>query len=274
MIRQAITEGQFYSADKETVFRTITQIEKKSKYTIPEGDEAVIGGVLPHAGHIYSGYQTVPFFRYLKEHHIVPDTFIILHPNHTGNGNRIALDEHISWENCIGEVLIDKTLSDLLPFEKDAGAHISEHSAEVIIPFIQYYYKDKPVKILPICFKPLSTSEVLKTAKAIKNAIKESKKRVLVIASSDFSHFLPPQKGYKQDQLVLDRIFDRDIEGVYKTVTEKDISVCGFCPIMVLMAYAALIKKDYKTTVLARGHSGMVKASHDVVDYISILFQE
>ncbi|HKK62607.1 MAG TPA: AmmeMemoRadiSam system protein B [Bacteroidales bacterium] len=272
MIRQPALEGKFYPSSKQEVFELISAFDIKSNYKLPNTKKSVTGAVLPHAGHVYSGAQTIPFFQYLKKHDIVPDTFIIIHPNHSGNGARIAMDEHIAWSNCIGKVEIDIALSEKLPFKKDASVHKEEHSAEVIIPFIQYYFPNDPVKILPICVHRLQLSEVDNIAQSLNQAMKELNRHALVIASSDFSHFLTPEKGYQKDQLVLDKIKERDIPGLMETVVSNDISVCGYCPISTLMSYSALINKNYKTTIMARGHSGMIYPAHDVVDYISILF--
>ncbi|MCF8225028.1 MAG: AmmeMemoRadiSam system protein B [Bacteroidales bacterium] len=274
MIRKPIAEGRFYSDNKDTVFQKIHEFDKKAE--LPALDlppENITGAVLPHAGHVYSGFQTVPFFKILNKYKIVPETFIILNPNHTGQGPEIALDEHQAWQNSIGTVDLDIELRKELPYKIDAKAQKNEHSAEVIIPFIQYYFQKENVRILPICLKPVSPDHAMEIAKNIRRAVKKTGRNTMLIASSDFSHYLPPQEGYKMDQMVLDKIDERDIEGINNTVIENQITVCGYCPIMVLMAYSGMLDNNYKTTILARGHSGMVHHSFEVVDYISILFQ-
>ena len=69
----------------------------------------------------------------------------------------------------------------------------------------------------------------------------------------------------------MDRILDRNASGVEQSVIEKRISVCGYGPIMTLMEYAGSHSPEYKIKILARGHSGEVSPSLEVVDYISLI---
>jgi MEMO1 family protein len=273
MIRKASFEGRFYPDTSKSVFQLITEIEKRNKYPVRDDFTGrVIGAVLPHAGHIYSGYQTVPFFRYLQRKKIVPNTFVIINPNHTGRGPDIALDPHEAWQNSIGTISLDKELSTKLPYQHDPEAQRNEHSAEVIIPFIQYYFGNDAVQILPICMKEYTSTAARQLADHLHMAVSETGRNTLLIASSDFSHFLTPEQGYNQDQMVLDAIVKRDVDGLERTVNKHHIAVCGYGPIMTLMAYTGLQDQQYSASVLARGHSGEVSPSSEVVDYISILF--
>lgn len=273
MIRKASFEGRFYPDTKKSVFQLITEIEKRNKYPVKNDFTGrVTGAVLPHAAHIYSGYQTVPFFRYLQRKEKVPETFVIINPNHTGRGPGIALDPHEAWQNSIGTISLDKELSKMLPYQFDPEAQRNEHSAEVIIPFIQYFFGNDAVQILPICMKEHTSAVARQLAKDLHHAVSETGRNTIFIASSDFSHFLTPEEGFNQDQRVLDSIMKRDIDGLESAVKKHHISVCGYGPIMALMAYTGLHDQQYSASVLARGHSGEVSPSREVVDYISILF--
>ncbi|MEX0981807.1 MAG: AmmeMemoRadiSam system protein B [Bacteroidales bacterium] len=272
MIRKAAYAGRFYPDSGEAIFQLLEEIEELGKYRPPaKVSGSVIGAVLPHAGHIYSGYQTLPFFKYLSVNRIVPDTFIILNPNHSGRGPGIALDPHEFWSNPVGKVPLDMELAEALPYPNDADAQRNEHSAEVIIPFIQYYYNGQ-IKILPVCMNDQTSSSATKLAADLHHAVELTGRNAVVIASSDFSHFLTPEEGRRQDQLILEKIRNKDVKAVERTVVKNGISVCGYGPIMTLMAYAGMIDKNYRPTMLARGHSGEIAPSRDVVDYISILF--
>ena len=76
----------------------------------------------------------------------------------------------------------------------------------------------------------------------------------------------------KNRNFVLEEILSLNSQGIYKTVTEKNISVCGYGPIMALVEYAKLISPDSKAKILRKGHSGEIMPSDEVVDYVSILF--
>jgi AmmeMemoRadiSam system protein B len=273
MKRYPAAEGRFYPGTKDSIFKLIGDIESNSSIDVPQEKIGnIIGAILPHAGHMFSAYQTIPFFRYLKKYKIQPETFIILNPNHSGMGPEIALDPNNTWVNSIGEIDIDIEINSLLPYPVDARAQQQEHSAEVIIPFMQYYQGDFEFKILPICMKQISSQKSIKLAEDLHHAIRSTGRSTIVIASSDFSHFLSPEEGKEKDDLVLKTIEDQDIRSLEKVVNKNNISVCGYCPIMSLMAYSELSEPNYTSTILARGHSGEVVPSSDVVDYISILF--
>lgn len=273
MIRNPAVEGRFYPANRDAIFQLISEIERQARYAEPDvlpGE--VIGAVLPHAGHIYSGHQTLPFLKLLWKNNLLPDTFIILNPNHTGIGPPVSLDSSEYWRNSIGNIRVDQELNAYLPYPKENSAQMSEHSAEVILPFIQYYFEHESFKILPICMHDQSAETSKGIAGNIFESVKKLGRKVLVLASSDFSHFHSPEEGYHLDQMVLDRISQKDIQSLEQTVRKYRISVCGYGPIMALMAYSDLVNSEYRTMVLARGHSGEVHRSRDVVDYISVLF--
>ncbi len=99
-------------------------------------------------------------------------------------------------------------------------------------------------------------------------------RKVLIIASSDFSHFLSPKQGKEKDAFVLENIITLDSPAIEKVVHKKNISVCGYGPIMTLIEYSKLVTTNPKVDILRIGHSGEIIPSNEVVDYISILFSD
>ena len=137
--RSAAVEGRFYPSTKSRIFDQIMDIEQSGRYPEPElSPGQVFGAVLPHAGHIYSGYQTIPFFQLIRRHRLYPDTFVIVHPNHYGQGPALAVDQSELWTNSIGEVPVDTELAGAMKLPFDHRAHVREHSAEVIIPNLDW----------------------------------------------------------------------------------------------------------------------------------------
>jgi len=272
-IRLPAVEGRFYPALESEIAHLIGDIESSGRYPIFENPDAkVIGSVLPHAGYIYSGYQTVPFFRYLTNRKICPDTFVIIHPNHSGAGPPVAIDGHEGWKNSMGMVQVDLQMNEMLNYPKETHTHSTEHSCEVLLPFIQYYYPVKTPRILPVSMSRQSAGLSLDLANQLSNAATKLNRMVVVLASSDFSHYMKPEDGFRNDQIVIDQILNRDIYGVESVIRKQHISVCGYGPLMTLMAYASLKTEKYQIKILARGHSGEVSPSREVVDYISMLF--
>jgi len=272
-VRNAAVEGRFYPATEERIFEQIREIEQTGRYPVRELKAGCIyGGVVPHAGHIYSGHQTVPFFQLIRRQDHLPETFVIVHPNHTGSGLPLAIDDAEAWKNCIGDVPLDLELAGAMDLSFSRLSHANEHSAEVIIPYLQYYLRKHPFSIVPVCMMDQQPGSARHVAGRIRQAASELGRKVMVLASSDFSHFLSPREGEKKDQLVVDAIMKRDVDGVAEAVRKNHITVCGYGPIMTLMEYAAMDDPSYRIEILARGHSGEVFPSREVVDYISMVF--
>jgi AmmeMemoRadiSam system protein B len=268
-------EGRFYPHSKDQIFEQIRDMEKRHRYPETDIDPIrIFGAVLPHAGHTYSGYQTIPFFHLLKKLELYPDTFVIVHPNHSGFGSELAIDDADLWRNSIGNVALDREFAEALSLPFDHLANSREHSAEVIIPFLQYFLSSHPFSIVPICMLDQSYKSASWVAAQIDKAVAQTNRRVMLIASSDFSHFLTPDEGKNRDQLVLHEIIARNAAGIEETVKQHRVSVCGYGPIMVLMKYSEALFKEYQVRILARGHSGQVNPSREVVDYISLILYQ
>jgi AmmeMemoRadiSam system protein B len=273
--RAAAVEGRFYPSTKSRIFEQIREIEKEDRFRYSGLEpKSLFGVVLPHAGHIYSGYQTIPFFQMLKKLEIYPDTFIIIHPNHSGIGSPLAIDDSDVWRNAAGDVKLDRVFAEAMDLPFDRLAQSREHSAEVIIPFLQYFYPEHPFSIVPVCMLDQSFERASLVARQIREAVIQTGRRIMLIASCDFSHFLSPEEGASKDQLVLDKILVRDAAGVEKVIKQKHISVCGYGPIMTLMEYARSLYPEYGIEILARGHSGEVIPSREVVNYISMIMYQ
>lgn len=272
-VREPAVAGRFYPDNKTELRRLIGKIyqAEKSKIDLSFADKNIYGAVVPHAGYMFSAYQAVHFFDILRNQKTRYDSFIIINPNHTGYGKAIALESHQYWQTPFGYVETDKEFVNNLGFSVSDIAHKNEHSGEVMLPLLQYFV-DYDFQIVPITLSDQTVDNAKLLAKKILEVKQKLNRKICVIASSDFSHFLSPDKGKQLDQLVLDQIQKKDIEGLYYTVKKNNISVCGFGPIMCLMKFSNLQNGQYMSKILARGHSGEIIPSNEVVDYVSILF--
>lgn len=272
-IRQAAFAGRFYPAHKKEFIKLYEQIllseKPKIKYSLAENN--IIGAVIPHAGYMYSGYQAIHFFEILKHYKKKIDTFIIVNPNHSGYGDEISLDDSFEWEGVFKNTLLDHEFMNELNFPRSALAHKLEHSGEVMLPLLQYVL-DYEFKILPITLLAQNVGNAQMIADAMVKINKKLKKEIIFIASSDFSHFVSPQKGIEQDNPVVEYIQKLDNSNIEKEVNQNNLSICGFGAIMALVEYSKLISSQTKIQILNRGHSGEVSPSSNVVHYLSMLF--
>src|SRR6056297_897234 len=272
-IRKPVVAGKFYPAKKDDIIQQIEEIKQKeySQINLDLKDKKIIGGIVPHAGYMFSAYQAVHFFEILKQSKNKYDTIIIINPNHTGLGHEIALDDNEAWETPLGEVDVDIDFGQKLGITISGIEQKNEHSAEVMVPFLQHFL-DYPFKIAPITLSHQTFKNAKHLAGRIKDAADLTHRKILIIASSDFSHFLTPEQGKEKDAYVIEHILNLNAVAVEKVIKEKNISVCGYGPIMTLMEYAKLVAKNPGVDLLRTGHSGEIIPSSEVVDYVSILF--
>ncbi|MFP4024423.1 MAG: AmmeMemoRadiSam system protein B [Thiohalospira sp.] len=272
-IRKPAVAGRFYPAEKSEVIKQIEEIKQKEygRINLNLKDKTIIGGVVPHAGYMFSAYQAVHFFEIVKQTKVQYETIVIINPNHSGFGHDIAFDANEAWETPLGKVEVD------IDFGKKLGITISdveqqnEHSGEVMVPFLQHFF-DYPFKIAPITLSQQTFKNAKYLAGRIKDVVDLTKRKILIIASSDFSHFLTPEQGKERDAYVVENIINLNSVAIEKVIKEKHISVCGYGPIMALMEYTKMVSEKPAVDILRTGHSGEIIPSNEVVDYISILF--
>ncbi len=272
-IRTPTVAGAFYPGTPDEIHRLIDRIlnAEQDKIDYDFAGRQIIGCVVPHAGYVYSAYEAVHFFEIIRKSGVRYDTFIIINPNHTGYGEYIEVDSNDAWETPLGTVNLDTEFAQSINLPRSHRAQQQEHSAEVMLPLLQEFIPYE-FRVLPVSMLRQNPVSALELAEKIRNANSVLKRKLMIIASSDFSHFESPENGHRKDDLVLEQIARKDSEKLYDTVISNRISVCGYGPIMTLMEYARMICDDPRSSVLARGNSGKNRPSASVVDYITILF--
>ncbi len=141
-IRKASVAGKFYPGTEHALLEQIRELHAAEIPAINRdlAKKQIIGCVVPHAGYIYSGYEAVHFFDLISHTDKKYDTVIIVNPNHTGMGVPLALDSHDYWETPLGTVELDQDFMEQLEIPESAMAHQYEHSAEVMVPFLQHFW--------------------------------------------------------------------------------------------------------------------------------------
>jgi len=275
LIRQPVVSGSFYPSKAKNLKKLLGDIQDQAFNKSLEDLKIrqIIGGIVPHAGYVYSGYEAMHFFEILRQFHQPVDTFVIIHPDHYGMGEDMSVDGHDQWRTPLGTVSVDDELRAQLSIKASTTSEAKEHSAEVILPFLQHYVQHE-FRILPISMKKQSIENARTLATWIAQAKEKLGKNLVLIASSDFSHYVKPEMGFYYDNVVIDRITNFDQRGLYETVMANNLTVCGYGPILTLMFYAQMSVADPKVEVLARGNSAKRHQADLVVDYVSALFLE
>jgi len=249
MYRPPYVAGSFYPEDKSALQKMIGKFMEEAKRNIDFIDEGKYAGVLcPHAGYIFSGKTQAHSYYYLSNS--LPETFVILGPNHTGLGLPVALMDKGSWGTPFGEIKINEELASKIVENSgfigvDSAAHKYEHSIEVQLPFLQYIKKD--ITFVPICMGIQDKETALDIGKAI---AKSSKEPLGVIASSDLVHYgsrfgYSPIRGSKEETLlwiknndmgILKMAENFDIDGLYQFIESKDYTACGYGPLSAMLS--------------------------------------
>jgi AmmeMemoRadiSam system protein B/AmmeMemoRadiSam system protein A len=197
----------------------------------------VIGLVSPHAGYPYSGPVAGAVISRIK----FKDTFIIIGPNHTGRGKPLSIMTQGSWKTPLGEVEIDTELGEQIlssssHLQEDDSAHQSEHSIEVQLPFLQYFKPD--IRMVPITLAYGSGAIYKEIGRDIAGAIKKLNREVVIMASSDMTHYESQESAQQKDTQAIDAILSLDEDELLKRVEELDISMCGYAPTVSLITAA------------------------------------
>jgi AmmeMemoRadiSam system protein B len=274
-IRKPAVSGIFYAGSARELEEQIEWCYKHElgPGAIPQvnskGRGEIVAIVVPHAGYYYSGPVAAHAYKELAEDGVF-DTAIILGPNHTGYGYPVSLWAGTSWSTPLGEVEINKKLAQTLlggVIKADETAHLHEHSIEVQLPWLQYLYKN--VKIVPITM----LAQDIETARTVGKAIAETSDNLIIVASSDFTHYEPHSVALEKDSSVIEAIVALDEEELYGRCERLDCTMCGYGPVASAIV-AAKEMKAQKASLLKYATSGDTSGDFSrVVGYGSIVIR-
>ncbi len=265
MIRRSAVAGSFYAGTRD---RLRLQVEDLLPRGVPQ--ERAIGVVAPHAGYMYSGkvagavYSRVTF----------PDIVVILGPNHTGLGAGAAVMTYGQWETPLGKVPIDPDLGRAIlensaVLEEDHLGHAREHSIEVQLPFLQYF--ERPFSFVPICLFSHEYGACQDVGQAVAKAVRETNKRVLLVASTDMSHYVSRDEATQKDRKAIDAILALDPEGLHRVVRREGISMCGFHPSTAMLVAAKALGASRADLVMYTDSGEVTRDLHEVVAYAGLI---
>ncbi|MFZ3062169.1 MAG: AmmeMemoRadiSam system protein B, partial [Actinomycetota bacterium] len=162
---------------------------------------------------------------------VLPDSFIIIGPNHTGFGEPYSVMSDGLWQTPFWDVEVDASLAEKILsatsfLKKDYQAHMSEHAIEVQLPFIQYFKASK-FKIVPIGLYENSLKQCKKDGEAMAEVLKKNNQKTLIVATSDLTHYEPQEVAEKKDKIAIDAILEMDPEKLFDVCEKNDISMCG-----------------------------------------------
>ena len=269
-IREPAVSGMFYPDRPEILSRDVKKYFESAKKEKIDGE--IIALVSPHAGYMYSGQVAAHAYKLLEGKSF--DCVVIVAPSHRVDFKGASLYDRGGYRTPLGLVPVDLELSKRM-MDRWKGirffpeAHSQEHSLEVKIPFLQVVLKS--FKIIPIVMEPYWSHE---TCQFLGQAIADTSKgkNILLVASTDLSHFHSYEKAVQLDQIVLQHLDRFDSEGLNRDLKGGRCEACGGGPVITVMLAAKGLGAS-RGKVLKYQNSGDVTGDRSrVVGYAAAVF--
>lgn len=218
-MREPAVAGQFYPADREELENQIDEF--LSKASLEKTNGRILGLMVPHAGYQFSGQVAAFGFAQLQNENI--DTVILIGNSHHVYFEGAAVYPRGYFKTPLGETSIDEELAQKIiggnkAIQANTGPHEAEHSLEVQLPFLQRVLKN--FKLVPILLGNRSGEEVQALAKTIGENI--FGRNILVVASSDMSHYPPYKEAIFADKKVCQAILSGQVENLEETISQLE----------------------------------------------------
>ena len=232
-VRSPAVAGRFYPADGPELEALLDRLMGTRPSRSPSG---VLLAMVPHAGYVYSGGVAGATYGEIS----VPEHVLLLGPNHTGRGAQRSLWGAGAWRTPLGDIPIADDLVESLrqhvQLSDDSEAHLYEHSLEVQLPFLKRL--QPALCIAPVCLGRLTQEQCLELGAEFARALRDFNRPVLIVCSTDMSHYIPAKSAERLDRLALSHVQAVAPELLYETVTKNRISMCGFIPTTVGLSAA------------------------------------
>jgi len=265
-IRESVIAGSWYPGNKDTLKTEIQKYIKQAKVSPPKGE--IVALIAPHAGYAYSGGVAACAYKLLLDQPF--DRVLIVAPSHRAYFQGASIYKLGGYRTPLGVVPLDGDLVDALmhqpiPIDYVPQAHSQEHSLEIQLPFLQVVLND--FKLTPIVMGDQAFENCVQLAESIADVCRD--KKVLLLASSDLSHFHSYDEAKRLDQNLIDRVSDFDPAGLSDSLRKGNCEACGGGPMVTVMLAAKKLGAT-KCTVLQYANSGDVTGDNrSVVGYMA-----
>jgi AmmeMemoRadiSam system protein B len=269
VVRPPAVAGMFYDDSSVTLRKFVDELLEQAR--IPEIKGTVKAVVSPHAGYVYSGFTAAHAYKLLRGQKY--DCVIAVGPSHREYFDYVSIYEGDAYETPLGEVQINNDVrSELLKDEKfivssNAG-HRSEHSIEVQLPFLQRVLGE--FSFVPIIMGDQHSQLCSILANAIVRVA--TNRNILLVASSDLSHYHSYNEAVRLDKKVIDEIESFNPDKFINKLEEKSFEACGGGPVATIMKSAKQLGVNH-SSVLHYCNSGDITGDKSaVVGYLAAAF--
>lgn len=265
-LRKSVIAGSWYPGDPVTLQGDINRYFQNVPDRELPGD--IAGLIAPHAGYLYSGQVAAHAYKLIRGKKY--DAVILIGPSHRVAFRGVSIYSRGAYETPLGQVPVDENLACEMMHHSTIirdfpAAHAKEHALEIQLPFLQ-------VALGNFFFVPLVMGDQNEaTCRELADVVSQAarKHRILIVASSDLSHFHPYREASELDGVVLQHIQDNDVEGLLKNLAHDKAEACGGGPMAVAMLAAQKLGAGH-SLLLKYANSGDVTGDkHSVVGYMS-----
>ena len=264
-IREPAFAGSFYPATPEELSALIKQYVSRVKPAqvnlLPHASLKAL--IIPHAGYVYAGWTAAHISLAVNGDRF--NRIIVMGPDHRIGFEGCAVSDAAAWETPLGRIRLDQGAGRLRQnkrlFRAIPVSDRLEHSVEVVLPYLQYFFKK--FRLIPLVLG--RGQDLSERASAALDPLLDQ--NTLIVASSDLSHYLPYQEAIEKDQGTIECILALNA-GKLKT---RENAACGKVPILVLMDMAR--RHHWQPVLLHYSNSGDTAGDRSrVVGYASIAF--
>ncbi|MBI5788213.1 MAG: AmmeMemoRadiSam system protein B [Candidatus Schekmanbacteria bacterium] len=265
-LRPPAVAGSFYPEDPALLQKQVDEYLNKAAATQINGELQAL--IVPHAGYMYSGQIAAYAYRLLKDKKY--SAVVVVGPSHYAAFYGASIYKGDGYILPTGEIPIYQELRERIAKSSASinyfpGAHIREHSVEVQLPFLHTVLPG--FKLVPMVMGSQDMETCTQAAHAIATGIRGEK--VLLVASSDLSHYHSYATAVEMDKIVCGYINNFDPEGLADAVAKGVCEACGAGPIITVMLAAKELGAD-SAMVIKYANSGDVSGSKgQVVGYLA-----
>jgi AmmeMemoRadiSam system protein B len=266
-VRKPAVAGAFYPADPEVLRRDLA-----SYFQDVAGMERVPGPVVglisPHAGYMYSGRVAAAAYHQLSG--IEYDYVLVVSPSHHIYFQGASLYPAGVYQTPLGmiplaEDFVQQLLDNYSVFHHVPQAHGREHALEVQLPFLQMVLPE--FRLIPVVMGSQDWETASMMVEGLAGLL--TGKRVLLVASSDLSHYHSYDEAVSLDSNILEAVNGNNARELWDIVAGGRAEACGAGPMIVVMRLAAKLGAA-KAKVVAYQNSGDVTGDRgQVVGYMA-----
>jgi AmmeMemoRadiSam system protein B len=267
-VRSSPIAGTWYPGRPEALERSVRELLEAVEPAEIDGD--LVALLSPHAGLRYSGGVAAAGYRLLERRQF--ETAVLLGPSHHVYFQGASVYDCGAFETPLGHVKIDHELARAVHESSRSmrvffEAHDREHSLEMQLPFLQVLNPE--MKIVPIIMGDQRRPNVEAVAEAVAEALARTHRPVLLIASSDLSHYKSAELAARMDGRVTRLVDQFDPDGLMELLETNHEHACGGGPLVAVMR-AARALGGASARILRYGDSGDITGDKtEVVGYLS-----